>query len=49
MAREAMQPFYSRDTAWLEEGLIEEDLIIVKWRMLCHEHNRGLQQPKHIS
>lgn len=49
MAREAMQPFYARDAAWLEEGLIEEDLIIVKWRKLCHEYNRGLQQPKHIS
>jgi carbazole 1,9a-dioxygenase terminal dioxygenase component len=49
MAREAMQSFYGKNSGWLEEGLIAEDLLIVKWRELCHQHNRGLQLPKHIS
>jgi len=48
MAREASQAFYGNDRAWLEEGLIEEDLLIVRWRELCHRHNRGLQLPEHL-
>jgi len=48
MAREASQKFYGRDIGWLEEGLIEEDLLIVQWRELCHRHHRGLQLPKHL-
>ena len=48
MAREASQDYYGNDRAWIEEGLIEEDLLIVHWRELCHNHNRGLQLPEHL-
>ena len=48
MAREASQEYYGDDRAWLEEGLIEEDLLIVRWRELCHQHHRGLQKPEHL-
>jgi carbazole 1,9a-dioxygenase terminal dioxygenase component len=47
MAREAMQKYYGNDRAWLEEGLIEGDQIVLRWRELCHRHHRGLQQPEH--
>ena len=50
MAREAMQSFYGKR---IPDGSrrvsSREDLLIVKWRELCHRHNRGLQLPKHIS
>jgi carbazole 1,9a-dioxygenase terminal dioxygenase component len=48
MAREALQQFYGDDRGWLEEGLIEEDALIIKWRELCHRHNRGVQTPRHL-
>jgi len=47
-AREALQPFYSKDRNWLEECLIREDQTIVAWRELCHRHGRGLQLPEHV-
>lgn len=47
-ARVGLQTFYKDDRAWLTEGLIEADLPIMKWRELCHEHNRGIQTPDHI-
>lgn len=47
-ARLALQKFYNRDRAWLQEMLIEGDHPIVKWRELCHRHNRGVQRPDHL-
>jgi len=47
-ARLALQKFYKRDRAWLEEILIEGDHPIVKWRELCHRHNRGVQSPDNL-
>ena len=47
-AREALQPFYSKDRNWLEENLVREDQSIVKWREVCHRHARGIQLPKHV-
>ena len=47
-AREALQPFYSRDRNWLEENLVREDQAIVKWREVCHRNARGIQLPKHV-
>jgi carbazole 1,9a-dioxygenase len=47
-AREALQPFYSRDRNWLEENLVREDQSIVKWREVCHRHARGIQLPRHV-
>ena len=47
-ARLALQTFYKRDRAWLEEVLIEGDHPIVKWRELCHRHNRGVQRPENL-
>lgn len=47
-ARLALQTFYKRDRAWLEEVLIEGDHPIVKWRELCHRNNRGVQRPDHL-
>jgi carbazole 1,9a-dioxygenase terminal dioxygenase component len=44
-ARLALQTFYKDDSAWLQEMLIEGDMPIVKWRELCHAHNRGVQSP----
>lgn len=44
-AREALETFYRDDRAWLEESLIEADMLIVKWRELAHRHNRGVQKP----
>ena len=48
MAREALQPFYSKDKNWLEENLVREDGGIVAWRELCHRHGRTLQTPDHV-
>jgi carbazole 1,9a-dioxygenase terminal dioxygenase component len=47
-AREALQPFYSKDRNWLEENLVREDQSIVKWREVCHRNARGIQLPKHV-
>jgi carbazole 1,9a-dioxygenase len=47
-AREALQKFYGDDRGWLEEGLIDEDGLILRWRELCHRHNRGVQMPRHL-
>lgn len=48
MAREALEPFYSKDKNWLEETLVREDQSIVAWRELCHRNGRGLQLPEHV-
>lgn len=48
MAREAMQKFYRRDSNWLEEVLVSDDLAILTWRELCHKHARGIQTPEQI-
>lgn len=47
-ARLALQTFYKDDRAWLQEMLIEGDMPIVKWRELCHAHNRGVQSPEDV-
>jgi len=47
-ARLALQTFYKRDTAWLDEMLIEGDSPLIKWRELCHRHARGIQKPEHM-
>ncbi|MPS28099.1 MAG: carbazole dioxygenase [Alcaligenaceae bacterium] len=47
-ARLALQSFYKRDRAWLEEMLIEGDYPIIAWRELAHRHNRGVQCPEHL-
>lgn len=47
-ARLALQTFYKNDEAWLEEMLIEGDAPIIKWRELCHAHNRGIQSPDDV-
>jgi carbazole 1,9a-dioxygenase len=47
-AREALQPFYSKDRNWLEENLVREDQSIVKWREVCHRNARGIQLPRHL-
>lgn len=47
-ARLALQTFYKEDKAWLQEMLIEGDEPIVKWRELCHTHNRGVQSPEDL-
>lgn len=47
-ARLALQKFYRRDSAWLEEMLIEGDSPLIKWRELCHRHARGVQKPEHL-
>ena len=47
-AREATQEFYGNDWGWIEEGLIEADSPIVRWRELCHKYARGVQAPHHL-
>ncbi len=47
-ARVALQEFYHRDSAWLDEMLIEGDTPLIKWRELCHRHARGIQKPEHM-
>lgn len=47
-ARLALETFYRNDDAWLREMLIEGDAPIVRWRELCHAHNRGVQSPENV-
>jgi len=46
MARESAQGFYQNDRAWLEEGLVEDDFMLIEWRKLCSRNNRGIQSPE---
>ncbi|MET0657017.1 MAG: Rieske 2Fe-2S domain-containing protein [Steroidobacteraceae bacterium] len=47
-ARESQQQFYAHDRAWLEEGLVEDDFMLMQWRKLCSRHSRGVQTPDHL-
>lgn len=47
-AREANQEFYADDTGWLRESLFEADGNIIRWRKLADQHNRGIQEPRHV-
>jgi carbazole 1,9a-dioxygenase terminal dioxygenase component len=47
-ARESTQGFYKHDRAWLEEVLTEEDFMIMEWRKLAAQHNRGVQPPSRM-
>jgi carbazole 1,9a-dioxygenase terminal dioxygenase component len=47
-ARESLQHYYENDRAWLEEGLIEDDIMLIEWRKLCSRHSRGVQQPANL-
>jgi phenylpropionate dioxygenase-like ring-hydroxylating dioxygenase large terminal subunit len=44
-AREAMQPVYGSGKGWDNETLCSMDTIIVGWRKLVSQHNRGIQEP----
>jgi carbazole 1,9a-dioxygenase terminal dioxygenase component len=48
MARESAQHYYQHDRAWIDEGLIEDDFMLIEWRKLCSRHNRGIQTPEHL-
>jgi len=44
-AREAMQKVYGSGRGWDKEVLCSMDTIIVGWRKLVAQHNRGIQDP----
>jgi len=44
-AREAMQKVYGSGAGWEKEVLCSMDTIIVGWRKLVAQHNRGIQEP----
>lgn len=47
-ARESAQQFYQHDRAWLEEGLVEDDFMLIEWRKLSSKHSRGVQSLDHL-
>lgn len=47
-ARESTQHFYRHDRAWLEEVMTEEDFMIMEWRKLAAQNNRGVQPPSRM-
>ena len=47
-ARESTQHFYKHDEAWLEEVFTEEDFMIMEWRKIASQHNRGIQPPSRM-
>jgi carbazole 1,9a-dioxygenase terminal dioxygenase component len=47
-ARESQQEFYANDSAWLQEGLIEDDIMLIEWRKLASRYSRGVQTPDHL-
>lgn len=48
MARESIHEFYRHDRAWLQECLVEDDVMIMEWRRLCSRNSRGVQRPSHV-
>ncbi len=48
MARESIHNFYKHDRAWLQECLVEDDVMIMEWRRLCSRNSRGVQRPSHV-
>ncbi len=47
IAREAMERFYADEDGWNREHLYRPDLIIMEWRRLAGNHNRGIQRKSH--
>jgi carbazole 1,9a-dioxygenase terminal dioxygenase component len=44
VAREAMEKFYTDEDGWNRERLFRPDMILVEWRNLASNYNRGIQR-----